>query len=167
MKSVIECGKIINTHGIAGEVKIDNYCDEGFFKHISRITAGTETFEVLSSRTHKGFVLAKLEGITTVEDAMRLKGKTVFADRKDINMPRGHVFYSDLYGFEVYDRRVQRVIGKLREVRESTASMLYIIDNDDGKEILVPDVPAFSRGYDLKKQVVEIETIEGMLPDED
>ena len=166
MKSVIECGKIVNTHGIAGEVKIENYCDEGFFKRISRISAGSETFEVLSSRTHKGFVLARLQGINTVEDAMRLKGKTVFAERKDINMPRGHVFYSDLYGFDVFDRRVQRVIGKLREVRESTASMLYIIESE-GKEILVPDVPAFSRGYDLDKQIVEIETIEGMLPDED
>ena len=166
MNPVIECGKVVNTHGIAGEVKIENYCDEGFFKRISAVTIGGEKYGVLSSRTHKGFVLARLEGITTVEDAMRLKGKTVTADRKDIDMPRGHVFYSDLYGFEVYDRRVGRVIGKLREVRESTASMLYIIEAGD-KEILVPDVPAFSRGYDLKKKTVEIETIEGMLPDED
>lgn len=166
MKSVIECGRIVNTHGIAGEVKIENYCDEGFYKRISRITAGSDSFEVLSSRTHKGFVLARLEGVNTVEDAMRLKGKTVFANREDIDMPRGHVFYSDLYGFDVYDRRVQRVIGKLKEVRESTASMLYIIESE-GKEILVPDVPAFSRGYDLRRQTVEIETIEGMLPDED
>ena len=162
----VECGKIVNTHGIAGEVKIENYCDEGFFKRISAVTVGTEKYKILSSRTHKGFVLARLEGINTVEAAMCLKGKTVTAERKDIDMPRGHVFYSDLYGFDVYDRRVQRVIGKLREVRESTASMLYIIDSEKG-EILVPDVPAFSRGYDLKKQTVEIETIEGMLPDED
>ena len=166
MNQTIECGRIINTHGIAGEVKIDSYCDEGFFKRISRISTGSETFEVLSSRSHKGFVLARLQGINTVEDAMRLKGKAIFADRKDIDMPRGHVFYSDLYGFDVFDRRVQRVIGKLREVRESTASMLYIIESE-GREILVPDVPAFSRGYDLEKQTVEIETIEGMLPDED
>ena len=97
---------------------------------------------------------------------MSLKGKTVIADRKDIDMPRGHVFYSDLYGFEVYDRRTEKIIGTLREVRESTASMLYIIDSEKG-EILVPDVPAFSRGYDVKKKIIEIETIEGMLPDED
>ena len=68
MNQTIECGRIINTHGIAGEVKIDSYCDEGFFKRISRISTGSETFEVLSSRNHKGFVLARLEGINTVED---------------------------------------------------------------------------------------------------
>ena len=162
----VECGKIVNTHGIAGEVKIQNYCDEGFFKRISAVTVGTEKYKILSSRSHKGYVLAKLEGINTVEAAMRLKEKTVIADRKDIDMPRGHVFYSDLYGFEVFDRRTQKVVGKLREVRESPASMIYIIDSEKG-EILVPDVPAFSRGYDLKKQMVEIETIKGMLPDED
>ena len=70
MNPVIECGKLINTHGIAGEVKIDNYCDEGFFKRISAVTVGGRKYEVLSSRTHKGFVLAKLEGINTIEDAM-------------------------------------------------------------------------------------------------
>ena len=68
MNQTIECGKIINTHGIAGEVKIDSYCDEGFFRRISRISTGSETFEVLSSRSHKGFVLARLQGINTVED---------------------------------------------------------------------------------------------------
>lgn len=162
----IECGKIVNTHGIAGEVKIQNYCDEGFFKRISAVTIGSEKYKIISSRSHKGFVLAKLEGINTVEAAMRLKEKTVIADRKDIDMPRGHVFYSDLYGFDVFDRRTQKVVGKLREVRESPASMIYIIEGEKG-EILVPDVPAFSRGYDLKKQTVEIETIKGMLPDED
>ncbi len=162
----VECGKIVNTHGIAGEVKIENYCDDGFFKRIAAVTVGTEKYKILSSRTHKGFVLAKLEGVNTVEAAMSLKGKTVIADRKDIDMPRGHVFYSDLYGFEVYDRRTEKIIGTLREVRESTASMLYIIDSEKG-EILVPDVPAFSRGYDVKKKIIEIETIEGMLPDED
>lgn len=165
MNPVIECGKLINTHGIAGEVKIDNYCDEGFFKRISAVTVGGRKYEVLSSRTHKGFVLAKLEGINTIEDAMALKGKTVFADRADIDMPRGHVFYSDLYGFDVYDRRTKKILGKLKLVRESTASMLYVIDME-GQEILVPDVPAFFRGYDLKKGLIEIETIEGMLPDE-
>ena len=162
----IECGKIVNTHGIAGEVKIQNYCDEGFFKRISAVTIGSEKYKIISSRSHKGFVLAKLEGINTVEAAMRLKEKTVIADRKDIDMPRGHVFYGDLYGFDVFDRRTQKVVGKLREVRESPASMIYIIEGEKG-EILVPDVPAFSRGYDLKKQTVEIETIKGMLPDED
>ena len=72
MNQTIECGRIINTHGIAGEVKIDSYCDEGFFRRISRISTGSETFEVLSSRNHKGFVLARLQGINTVEDFDRV-----------------------------------------------------------------------------------------------
>ena len=70
----VECGKIVNTHGIAGEVKIENYCDDGFFKRIAAVTVGTEKYRILSSRTHKGFVLAKLEGVNTVEAAMSLKG---------------------------------------------------------------------------------------------
>ena len=31
---ILECGKVLNTHGIRGELKVDNYCDDGFFKKI-------------------------------------------------------------------------------------------------------------------------------------
>ena len=167
MKQYLEAGKIINTHGIRGEVKVDSWCDSPeALAEFQTVYIDHKATAVQAARVHKNFVLMKLEGVESVEDAMLLKNKLIFIDRDDADLDEDTFFIQDVIGFDVFDRRVQRVIGKLREVRESTASMLYIIESE-GREILVPDVPAFSRGYDLNKQIVEIETIEGMLPDED
>ena len=72
---ILECGKVLNTHGVRGELKVDNYCDEGFFKKIKNITIGGVEYHIKAARDHGAFVLLTLDGIETVEQAMLLKGK--------------------------------------------------------------------------------------------
>ena len=97
--------------------------------------------------------------------AQVLKNKTVVADRDAIQLPRGKYFYSDLYGFSVYDFRTKQVIGTLKEVKETPASMMYIVQGES-KEFMIPIVPAFDKGVDWEQTQVLVETIEGMVPDE-
>ena len=63
---ILECGKVLNTHGVRGEIKVDNYCDEGFFKKIKTVTIGGAEYRVKSARDHGTFVLLTLDGIETV-----------------------------------------------------------------------------------------------------
>ena len=162
---LLSCGKVVNTHGIRGEVKIDNYCDDDFFAKVKNIFIGGEPYKVVSSRNHKGFALVTLQGIDSVEKAMALKNKEVTADRDAIRLPKGHFFYSDIYGFDVYDFRHQAVIGTLKEVREYPTGMMYVIACQGG-ECLLPEVDAFYKGVDFEKKQVLVETIVGMLPNE-
>ncbi len=162
---ILECGKVLNTHGIRGEIKVDNYCDEGFFKKIKKVTIGAQEYAVKASRDHGAFVLLTLNGVETVEQAMLLKGKPVTIPRAQLKLKKGEYLYQDLYGFEVYDIRTQAVIGKLREVLERPAHMVYVIDSQDG-EIMVPAIAPFHQGVDLEKGVLTLQTIEGMLPHE-
>ncbi len=162
---MIECGKVLNTHGVRGELKVDNYCDEGFYKKIKTIFVGGTEYKIKSARDHGAFVLLMLEGIETVEQAMLLKNKPITARRADLKLKKGEYLYQDLYGFEVFDLRKEAVIGKLREVLERPASMVYVIDCD-GQEALIPAVEPFHQGVDLDKKVLTLRTIEGMLPNE-
>ena len=58
----IEAGRIVNTHGVAGEVKIEVWLDSPeFFRSFKRIYLGERELKVESAKTHKGFVIAKLE----------------------------------------------------------------------------------------------------------
>ena len=68
----IEAGRIVNTHGVQGEVKIEVWLDSPkFFKSFKRLyTAGGQELKVLSARTHKDFVIAKLEGVEDVNAAV-------------------------------------------------------------------------------------------------
>lgn len=161
----LECGRILNTHGVRGELKVDPYCDMPILSKLKTVYIGGTAYKLLTCRPHKTFALVTLEGITTVEQAQVLKNQTILADRDAIKLPRGKYFYSDLYGFAVYDFRTRQIVGTLKDVKENPASMMYIIQGED-KEFMIPVVPAFDKGVDWEQKQVLVETIEGMLPDE-
>ena len=162
---ILECGKVLNTHGIRGELKVANYCDDGFFKKIKTVLIGGTEYKIKAVRNHGAFVLLTLEGIETVEQAMLLKNKAITIPRADLKLKKGEYLYQDIYGFDVYDLRTETTIGKLKEVLERPASMVYVLDCD-GQEVLIPAVAPFHQGVDLEKQVLTLRTIEGMLPNE-
>ena len=125
---ILECGKVLNTHGIRGEIKVDNYCDPGFFKKLRTVCIGGTEYAIRSARDHGAFVLLTLEGVETIEQAMPLKNKPITVRREQVRLEKGQYLYRDLYGFSVYDQRSGQTIGTLREVLERPASMVYVID---------------------------------------
>ena len=165
MNDMIDCGYITGTHGILGEVKLHCILDEDMLPELGTLYVGGTPYAVVAARPHKRQWLVKLEGVSTVEAAMALKGKTAACRRADLPLPEGHYFYSDIYGFEVYDHRVGQVVGTLSEVRELPASMVYVVETADTL-FMIPAVEAFKRGVDFEAKRVAVETIEGMLHDE-
>jgi 16S rRNA processing protein RimM len=74
-------------------------------------------------------------------------------------LPEGRRFIADLVGLDVYDRRVQRVIGKLAEVVPKPAHDVYVV-RDGSREVLIPAIDVFLRG--VHEGRIEVETIDGM-----
>ena len=112
MKELLDCGQIVNTHGIRGEVRVVPWADSPeFLCRLPALYIGGAAVRVLSSRVHKGSVIAKLDGVDTVEKAMALKGKTVQLHRADAKLPDGAFFLEDIIGLDVVDgdgRRLDR-----------------------------------------------------------
>ena len=80
--TVLEAGKIINTHGVKGEVKIENYCDdEIFFKKIKTVYIDSVPYNFISKRPHKNFVLAVIENIDTVDECTCCMSEKYFSHR--------------------------------------------------------------------------------------
>lgn len=159
-KQFIEAGRITNTHGIAGEVKIESWLDSpDFLRSFKRIYIGQAELQMLSARVHKGFVIAKLEGVDTVNDAMSLKGKTVFIKRSDARLPKGAFFIEDIIGAAVVDEAANE-IGILTEVLETPASRIYLVKGES--EHLIPAVPEFIMSTDVEAGVITVRLIEGM-----
>lgn len=160
-KEFIEAGRIVNTHGVIGEVKIEVWLDSPqFFKSFKTLYLKSgEALKVLSAKTHKGFVIAKIEGIDDINAAMRLKGKDISIRRTDAALPRGAFFLQDIIGAKVVEENGNEV-GTLVEIMERPASNIYVVKGRE--EHLIPAVPEFIMSTDAEAGIITVRLIEGM-----
>lgn len=156
----IEAGRITNTHGVAGEVRIEVWLDSPqFMKKFKRIFVNGCELKIVSARIHKESLIAKIDGINDINAAMPFKGKTVFIDRDDAALPKGSYFIQDIIGAKVVDESGNE-IGILKEVMESPAQNIYVVR---GKaEHLIPAVPEFILCTDAEAGIITVHLIEGM-----
>ncbi len=159
-KQYLEAGRIVNTHGVRGEVKIEPWADEAaFLTRFKRFYIDGQPVKVRSCRVHKTMCIAALDGVDDVNAAMALKGKVVFIDRADAKLPKGAVFIQDILGAKVMDE-AGNDLGVLAEVIPAPAASVYVVRGE--REILIPDVPAFILDKDADEGVVTVRLIEGM-----
>ena len=162
----LECGKIINTHGVRGGVKVESWCDS------PDILAALKKIFILNGSEHKAYkvkrasifkqnVLFELDGINDIDEAMKLKGVVIFADRNDIAIDEDAFFIADIIGLPVIDISTGDKIGTLLDVLNLGASDLYEIKTESGNK-LIPAVPEFIKEIDLEKGLF-VSLIEGML----
>lgn len=159
-KQFIEGGRIVNTHGVRGEVKIDVWTDSPeFLGKIKTLYIDGVPHSQESARPHKGMLLSKLSGVDDINAAMLLKGKLVTFDRADAPLRPGSYFNCDLLGAKCVDSRGGE-IGVLTQVMEAPAGMVYVIEGES--EHLVPAVPEFVKSVDADSGLIVLELIEGM-----
>ena len=161
MNQFLEAGKIVNTHGVRGEVKIESWADTpDFLCGIKTLYIDGSPRRVLSARAHKAGVIALLEGVGSLDEAILLKNKTVSIDRKDAPLEEGRHFVADLIGLKALDDATGSELGKITDIIPLQAHPVYVITGS--REILVPAVPEFVRGIDIDAGTVTFRLIEGM-----
>ena len=159
-KDYVEAGKIVNTHGVAGEVKIEVWLNSAkFMKKFKRLFIGEREFEIQGAKEHKGFFIAKLKGVDDINAAMPLKGREVKVLKSDVKLPEGKFFLQDIIGARVVDEEGNEV-GILSDVMETPASMIYVVKGET--EHLIPAVPEFIKSADADAGLVTVRLIEGM-----
>ena len=163
----MEAGKIVNTHGIAGDVVVESYCDSpdvlrALPSLFLKTKEGYDKLSVKKASFFKGRVLFHFAGYDTVEAAIPLKNKMIYALREDFHLEEGAYFIADLIGLSVYDAESGEVYGKLSDVLNYGASDIYEIVKPDGKKAYVPVVDEFVKSVDLEKGIA-IAVIEGLI----
>lgn len=160
-KKMMEVGKIVNTHGIRGEIKIQPWCDSpDFLLDFDAYYINNTPYQVLSSRVHKFCVLATLKGVTDVNQAMALKNKIISIDRTNVALPEGRYFIADLVGLDVFEESTDTCIGKLTDVLTLPAHDVYVIQGE--KEYMIPAVGEFIKDTNLSLKRITVKLIPGM-----
>ncbi len=165
-KRYLECGKIINTHGVKGAVKIEPWCDspEDFaeLKRVFMDNGGEMTeMKILHSSIFKQFVISEVKGVNDFDSALVLKNKILYAAREDFKLQEGDYFIADLIGLEIIDANNGTVYGTLSEVINRGASDIYVVKTPTGEKMM-PAVDEFVKRIDLDKGIF-VELIEGLL----
>lgn len=168
-KQFLDSGKIVGTHGVRGEVRIDPWCDSpaflAAFKKLYLDDRG-ETFIEVKSRPHKNITLAKIKGVDTIEAAERLRGKIVYINRGDVRLDEGVNFVQDLIGLEVRDVNTNEVYGTLTDVLRTGANDVYEITKD-GRQYLAPVIDEVVREINIDGGYILMTPMKGIFDDED
>ena len=161
----LECGKIINTHGVKGGIKIESWCDSpevllDLNKIYFKTGDGFEKRKIISSTVMKRHVMAYIEGVNDIDTAAALKETVIYADREDIPLEDGDFFIIDLVDLPVIDVDSGVEYGKVSDVFNTGASDIYTVKTPGGDR-MIPAVPEFIIEIDTDRGIF-VRPIEGM-----
>ena len=158
----IEAGEIVTTHGVRGEVKVLSWLDSPeMLCEFDRCRISGREYVMDSVRVQKTCNLVKLRGIDTMEDAQKLRGKTMELYREDISDEL--IFAAELVDVEVYADGA--CIGKIKEVLDYPGNSVYVVQGE--REYLIPAVKELILTTDLEKKHMQVMPLKGMASDED
>ena len=166
-KRFLEAGRIVTTFGISGEVKVDVWGDRPeFLNSFDTIyfSGGKEAVSVERFRVHKNSAVLKLKGIEDLNEASKLRGKVIFIDRDDFDLPDGSFFIQDLIGLEVIDADSGDFYGHITQVSSTGANDVYHIKKEN-REYLMPAVKEMVPEINIEKGTVLVRPIEGIFDD--
>ena len=158
----IEAGEIVTTHGVRGEVKVLSWLDSPeMLCEFDRCRISGREYVMDAVRVQKTCNLVKLRGVDTMEDAQKLRGKTMELYREDIS--DNLIFASELVDVEVYADGA--CIGKIKEVLDYPGNSVYVVQGE--REYLIPAVKEFILSTDLERNQMQVKLLKGMASDED
>ncbi len=156
----LEAGKIVNTFGVRGEVKLQPWCDDaGFLLPFKTLYIDGAPLRVASARVHKDMLMVRFEGVDDVNAAMALKNKIVYFAREDAHLPEGRYFIADLLGSQVVDEN-GGTVGELTEVLDMPSGQVYVVQGES--EHTIPAVPEFILDINAEEKRIRVHLIEGM-----
>ena len=168
MEEILQVGIITSTHGIRGEVKVYPTTDDvKRFKRLKDVILDTGkeqlTLEIESVKFFKQFVILKFKGIDNINEVEQYRQKSLYVTRKNaVRLSRDEYFIADLMGLRVIDE-AETEIGTLRDVLETGANDVYIIDMNDGRELLLRAIKQCVLKVDVENGFIQIHIMDGLL----
>ncbi len=163
-------GKIVNTHGIRGEVRVISTTDfpEKRFQTGSRLVLFKEgmeplELEVKSWRKHKNFDLLSFAGLESINDVEPFKGGVLKVGEDQLEALEEHeYYYHEIIGCKVMTLS-GTYIGTVKEILSPGANDVWVVKGENGKEYLIPYIEDVVKSVDVEKKEITIEPMEGLL----
>lgn len=168
MEDMLQVGVITQTHGVRGEVKVFPTTDDvNRFKKLKQVIldTGKETMplEIQSVKFFKQFVILKFKGIDNINDIEKYKRCSLYVTREHaVALEEDEYFIADMIGMEVCTEDGS-IFGTLKDVIETGANDVYVIENAEHGEVLVPAIKECIRSVDIEKGQMMIHLMDGLI----
>lgn len=168
MEDMLQVGVITSTHGVRGEVKVFPTTDDANrFKRLKEVILDTGkeqmTLEIEGVKFFKQFVILKFKGFDNINDIEKYRQKSLYVTRKNaVRLRKDEYFIADLMGLCVKNEDGED-IGVLREVMETGANDVYVIDMTDGRELLLPAIKQCVLEVNVEEGYVRVHILDGLL----
>ncbi len=168
MEDFFQVGIVTATHGLKGEVKVFPTTDDvKRFKRLREVILDTGKerigLEVESVKFFKQFAIVKFKGIDDISAVEKYRKASILVTRENaVRLKKDEYFIADLLGLKVRDES-DAEIGVLRDVMETGANDVYVIDLTDGRELLLPAIKQCVLEVDVEEGFIKIHILEGLL----
>ena len=168
MEEILQVGIITSTHGIRGEVKVFPTTDDvRRFKRLKEVILDTgkekKTLKIESVKFFKQFAILKFKGLDDINEVERFRQKSLYVTRKNaVRLNRDEYFIADLIGLSVLDEE-GKTLGMVKDVMETGANDVYIIDMTDGRELLLPAIKQCILQVDVENGFMKVHVLDGLL----
>lgn len=155
-------GKIVNTHGLKGELRIlstFSHKEIVFIPGFSLYVNG-KPYEISSIRKHKNYDMVTFKGYSDINDVLFFKGEDVYLNRTDLDS--NIILDSDLVGFKMISTTAKT--GVIDSIVEGVKYSYFLISIGN-KKYYVPKVDEFIEKIDIEERIVYIKEIEGLFDD--
>ena len=167
MEQLLRVGVISSTHGVRGEVKVYPTTDDpNRFKKLKKVVLDTGReyldLEISGVKFFKNQVILKFKGIDNINDIEKYKGKDLLVHREDaVALGENENYVADLIDLKVVTDD-GKVLGYLTEVMETGANDVYIVETEDGTELLLPAIRECILDVDLEEEVMTVHILPGL-----
>lgn len=168
MEQLLKVGVITQTHGVRGEVKVFPTTDDAArFKKLKHVMldTGKETLplEIESVKFFKQFVILKFKGFDNINDIERYKRCPLLVERENaVPLEEGEYFIADMIGMKVITDEGEN-FGILKDVMETGANDVYVIEHPSEGEVLVPAIKECIFDVDIENRQMKIHVMNGLI----
>ena len=168
MEEYFEIGQIVNTSGLKGILKIKPFTDD--IKKFSNLKTiyiktkkGLTEFKIEQVRYVKNMVMLKLAGIDTVEEAEKYRNLyiKVLRDQEE-ELEEGSYYVVDILGCKV-NTDANQELGKIVDVFQTGSNDVYVVKDEQGKQILLPAIKEVIKNVDVKNKIITVHLLEGLV----
>ena len=168
MEKQLQVGVISSTHGVRGEVKVFPTTDDVTrFRQLKKVYLDTGRemlpLEIQNVKFFKQFAILKFKGIDNINDIEKYRGKSLMIDREDaVDLEEDEYFIADMIGMKVCTEDGSE-FGTLKDVMETGANDVYIIDSLEHGEVLIPAIRECILDEDMDEERMTIHLMEGLV----